>query len=797
MMIKYCLVLSLLMIIFTSANAQTTIRGKAVDGKTIQGIGFVSVSLLSLNDSLLIKGQVADTAGFFTLPGISKGRYTLLLSSFGYGKIYKDVLLEQPDSAVNLGNIPMTASASQLNEVIVNGEKPAFQQMADKLVVTISGNKLFAAAANTLDILKKIPGLEVSADGSVLMSGRNNPGVFIDGKPVPMSPEELQHYLASLSPDMIASIEVIANPSSRYDGEYKGIIDIKLKRDLTLGWKGNLSTNMQQNAYHLADNNLLLTYKTKQVSYTAHLGYTTGTTIYKYAALQHLANTNIMATNTRVLTGNNNFNYQLGADYSFAKDHQVSVAVRAYQLNRTIRSFNTLHTTDASAQYLVSDTRTFNNSGPKQHTYGANINYSGKVGKTQLEIMGALLKINNRQREDIQTENTATHYLLDYWKTNLKNEILIRSAQADLFRDAGTGKWSAGGRFAFTTTKNQLQYDTLAAGEIFVPDSGRTNQFQYDEYITAGYVAYEKKVNTWSYSLSLRAEHTHSTGTAHSTHQVTTRDYLTWLPGFSVTLPMQSAQQLNISYSRRITRPNFAQLNPFRFYNSPLNYYVGNPNLQPSKTDMLRIAYTHQALNIALYLGRESDPMTRYPEYDSITNVLEYLGRNLPYNDFAGIEISVPFTVNKWWRMNNNLRGTYKKEETPYHGVTYAIPVFDYTISGSQVFTLPKAINLDISYYYRSIGGYGLYVSKPAASIDFGVQRNWVKGRLNSRINYYDIFDTYNTRLIFRQKQIIDNRMKHWSGYQKLAFTLSYSFGTSTHNNKQQSKNEEEGRAGM
>lgn len=798
MMTKFCLVFSLLIVVCFSVNAQINIKGKTVDDKTGQGIGFVSVSLLSLKDSTLIKGQVTDTAGIFELPGLPNGRYTLLFSSFGYSKLYRDVILENTlSNTIYLGDVSMSMVASQLNEVIVSGQKPVFQRLADRLVLNISGNPLFTAAANTFDILKKIPGLRIDGDGTLQMSGGITPDIFIDGKPVPMSPEELQNYLASLSPDMIASIDIITNPSSKYNGEYKGIIDIKLKRDLTLGWKGNISSNIQQNEYHLADNNLSLTYKTRKIAYTARLGYTTGKSIYQYAALQHLANTNIMATNTRVLTGNNNFNYQLGADYSFAKGQRIEIMARAFQANRDIYSFNVLHTTDATAQKLVAETYSVNNGGPKQYTYAVNLNYSGQLGNTQLEILSSLLKINNQQNEDIQTKNAVTHYLLDYWKTDLKNDILIRSVQADLSGNAGKGKWSAGARFAFTTTKNKLRYDTLTHAAIFVPDSSRTNNFQYDEYISAGYIAYEGAVNKWSYGVSLRAEHTHSTGNAISQHELTTRDYLTWLPGFSFTFPLRPSQQLHLSYSRRMTRPSFAQLNPFRFYNSPLNYYVGNPYLLPSKTDMFTIAYTRRALNISVYLGRESDPMTRYPEYDSITNVLQYLGRNLPYNDFGGIDVSFPLTIYSWWKMNHTISGTYKKEETPYHGVTYAIPVFDYTISGSQVFTLPKGITFDISYFYRSAGGRGLYTVKPMASVDLGVQKTWMKGRLNSRISYYDMFDTYFIRLKFREKSIIDNQLQHWNGNRKMAITLSYSFGKSTQKSKQENKNEEEKRAGM
>lgn len=789
-------ILILLTITHFSVHAQVTLKGKAVDDKTGERIGFATVSLFSMKDSGLVKGQIADSTGTFILPGILPGKFILQLSSYGYGKLYRELLLDSmANHLIDLGDLRMPAVFSQLNEVVVTGARPAIERLSDKLILNVSGNPFFTTATNTIDILKKAPGLEVSGDGTILMSGRITPGVFIDGKPVSMSAEELQNYLSSLSPDIIASIEVINNPSSRYDGEYKGIIDIKLKRDMTLGWKGNASINLQQNAYTLADNNLLLTYKTKQLTYTARLSYRTGKGIYDYEALQHLANTNIMATNTRRVTGNNNFNYQLGADYSFKKGQHLGVVLRAFRSNREINAFNTLHTTDSAAQKLIFHTNSLNSSAPTQYNYAADLNYATVIGKTQMEILGTIVKIKNRQNEDIQ--NRDNNQLLDYWKTILKNDIFIRSGQIDLSHSLNKTRLLAGAKFSFTTTKNDIHYDTLDKKDAFITDSSRTNNFHYNEYISAAYISYERTGTKWGYSLSLRAEHTHSKANAITQSEVIIRDYLTWLPSFNLNYRINSNRQVNLSFSRRMTRPNFVQLNPFRSYNSPLNYYAGNPYLQPSKTSMLSIAYTQQAFNISLQLGRESDPMTRYPEYDSVTNILEYLGRNLPYNDFASIEFSFPVTVNKWWKMSHNIRGNYKKEPTPYHNITYTIPIYNYTISGSQVFTLPQGMTFDISYYYRSINGNGLYIIKPEKNVDLGWQKSWMKGRINTKVNYYDIFNTYRIALIFREKQLINNQLSHWFGNRKLGLTLSYNFGQSTYKAKQAGKNEEESRAGM
>jgi hypothetical protein len=558
-----------------------------------------------------------------------------------------------------------------------------------------------------------------------------------------------------------------------------------------------LSTNIQQNAYTFTDNNLLLTWKTPTLTWTTRIGYTEGTKIHQYRAFQHLASTHIMATDTKTPTTHHNYNVQLGADYNFKKNQHIEVLLRAYQANREIPSVNTLHTTDSSMQHLISDTRAQNNSAPVQNNIAANLNYSISWKQKQFSVISSIVKITNRQEEDIQNKNTLTGALLYHWKTALKNDIFIRTAQADLSGNTNKGKWSTGSKMAFTTTQNDIRYDTLTQQELFELDTSRSNNFNYKEYIFAGYINYEQKINKLSLSVGLRVEHTHSIADAITQKQMTKRNYLTWLPGVRVTYSFNAHQQLQFSLNRRTTRPNFVQLNPFRFYLSPLNYFVGNPFLQPSTTTTLSLSWTQKAFTLSASLGREDDPMTRYPEYDSATNVLQYLGKNLPYNHFANMEASLPVTITTWWRTSHNIGIYYLKEQTPYHGVTYAIPITEVTISGSHVFTLPQAFIADLSYNYHSRGGSGLYIAPAFWNIDIGLQKAWLGGKLNTKINYYDIFRTMTTNRIFREKSIMNNRLFHYFGQQRGAASISYSFGRSNYKARQNNKNEEETRAGL
>ncbi|WP_379087182.1 outer membrane beta-barrel protein [Pedobacter sp. UC225_65] len=691
----------------------------------------------------------------------------------------------------------MNEDPNLLKEITVTGGTANFATQNGQLKIGVANNPFFKSSSNLLDVFRRLPGLQVNQDGTMLMASRATPTLFVDGKPVNMNNDEILTYLNSLSPDMVESIEMINQPSSKYDGEYQGIIDVKLKRNQSLGLRGSYNARFQRNNYSLLDNNLSLSYKTDRFTYDLNLGHITGSTFYKYYALQYLANTNAMITDTRTVTANQNFNVQARIAYEPKKGQSIEAFVRTLQIDRNATSDNYLTTQTAKLDQTIAITKSENDARPKQHNYAGGINYDAQFKNGELHVIASLAQIDNRQMEDIQNRNIMNsslyNGLLSYWKTNSRNNILIRTAQADYSQNMGTGKLEFGGKFAYTTTENNLRYDTLA-NSVFNFDPQRSNQFNYGEYIMAGYLSYQGKWNNISYSLGLRAEYTRTVANSITTSMLTERKYLKWLPSLNVAYAINQSEQLSFSYSRRLTRPTFAFLNPFRFYYSPRHYWIGNPYLQPSTTNLFALSYSRKALNVSLNAGRETDVMARYPEYNPATNELIFLGRNLPYRNFANLLISSPLTINTWWRMNNNIGFYYNKELTPYFDRTYEIGVFNYTLNGSQIFMLKDWL-LDVSYTYESKSGNGLYVFKPVYGIDLGVQKAWFKSKLNTKLTLYDAFDSIKRRLIFREKSIIDNDMYHYFGAQRLVLSLTYNFGSSTFKIKESKKSEEENRA--
>ncbi|SFH28054.1 outer membrane beta-barrel protein [Pedobacter insulae] len=775
-----------------NAYSQTLLKGRIVDQKG--SLPYVGIMLTDQQDTTLVKRLTSDSIGNFELKNITKGKYSLSFSLIGYQKNTRNVSVDNNSlQTITLGDVVLTEDLNLLSEVTISGGTPNFRTQNGQLKIGVANNTFFKSASNLLDVFKKLPGLQVNQDGTMQLASRATPTLFVDGRPANMKSDEIQIYLSSLSPDMVESIEMITHPSSKYDGEYQGIIDVQLKRHQSLGLRGTYNGRFQRNNYSLLDNNLSLVYKANRFIYDLKLGYTTGSTFYKYHALQYLPDANAMTTDTRTATANQNYNVQAKISYQLRKGQIMEAFIRNFQIDRNATSRNLLITQTPDLSNTVGLIKSNNDAFPKQHNYAGGLNYDAVFKNSELHLIAAVAQVDNRQTEDIQNRNDLTDTLLNYWKTRSRNNILIRVAQADYVQNMGLGKLEFGGKFAYSSTQNDLRYDTLG-NAVFSLDSRRSNQFRYQEYIAAGYLSYIGNWNKFNYRLSLRAEHTDTEANSITTNTITERSYLKWLPSLSVTYAINKDEQLTFSYSRRLTRPTFSALNPFRFYYSPRHYWIGNPYLQPSTTNLLALSFSKKALNITLNAGRETDPMERYPEYNPETNELIFLGRNIPYRDFANILMSLPITVNKWWRMNNNAGLYYNRELRPYFGNIYQIPIYNYTLNGSQVFSLKNWL-LDISYTYESKSGNGLYIMKPVYGIDFGLQKTWLKNKINTKLTLYDAFDNIKRRLIFRDKTMFNNDFYHYFASQRLVFSLTYNFGSSTYKARESKKSDEENRA--
>jgi hypothetical protein len=772
-----------------------TLQAQTITGRVLTKNGeiapFATLSLRQKLDSTQVKLTSTDTLGLFQFSGLAPGKYELGVSAVGYQRLLLPIDLTA--SELKLADIVLIEDLQQLQTVLISGAKPNFSTQDGQMRIQIAGNTFLKSNTNLLDVLKKLPGVLVNPDGSIIMGNRNAPAIFIDGRPNNMGATEIIAYLGNLSPEMVESIDLINQPSSKYDGEYKAIIDIRLKKQRSLGLRGTYSVRLQRNQNTLADHTIGLTYKTNRFMYGLNMSYTTGSYFYRYHALQYLANGLAMTTDTKTITMNNNLMGQARIGYQISKNQELEAFARIYQVRRSAETGNHLLTQSSDLIQTLAQLSSVNLANPRQYNYAAGFTYALKSNPHSLQLQATIAQVDNRQSEDIQNHNSQSSELINYWKTAARNNINIRNAQADYTYEVNNGRLEMGTKFAYTSTANNLRYDTLQLS-TFVFDAQRSNQFNYQEYIAAAYLSFSKKWDKVQGSLSLRAEHTHSLANSVTTSAVTERNYLKWLPSLNMTYTISKDHQVNFSFTSRLTRPTFEMLNPFRFYFSPRNYWIGNPYLLPATTRQFALTYSKKAFQFSLTAGREKNPMARYPSYNPITNELIYMGDNLPYRDFASIQATLPVKVTKWWQMSHTASFFYNRELRPYFDHTYQIAIYNHTINGSQVFTIKNWL-LDFSYNYESKSGNSLYIFAPVYTLDMGLQKSWLTNKINTKLNLTDIFYNGQRRLIFRDKTIINNDFYHDSGTRRLILSVSYNFGKSTFNAKENKRSEEENRA--
>ena len=788
---KLCLPFLTLFGIFIG-RGQVVLKGKTVTTEFTSAVYKADIHLLKESGDTLQK-TMTDSLGYFQFSNIPAQNYRIEISKTGFEKQIISVEYKK-NQQIDLGEIILPASTATISEVVITADRSVPKLNNGNLVLSISNNKDFKTSTTLYEVLRKTPGVQIEQDGGLLLGGRVTPVVFVDGKLMLLNNQEVQNYLKSLTPDMVESLEINTNPSARYDGEYKGIIDIKLKRGKTNGWQGSAITSLYQNRSSYNENNLNLTYRTSKWLLSGRGVYNAGITEYRYEALQYLSNRDVLHTKLVQNSDVKEYNIQTGIDFSPNDMHKIGLLLRGNFLIQERRREGSLFSTDSTDNQVIADTYNSNPIDYRQENMGLTLDYTLQLAKSKFSFLGNLLAVINKQKDDFINNDRMTSSVLDYWKSNLLNKIKIYTVQVDYTKVVGDIGIEAGAKLSFSNTNNNIRYDVFSDGNLFVQDPLRSNRFIYTEKILAGYIAYSHKIANLQLHAGLRAEYTTSISNALTSDSIVNRNYIKWLPSFDIGYSFNKNSQLSLSLSRKMTRPQFGQLNPFRFYFSPLNYWIGNPYLQPSLTTQFKISYRHKSVVTAFSFGKEEDVMTRYPLYDPKTNELAYLGTNLPYRNFAHIELSFPLKVTNWWSMSHQILGYYNKEKNPYLGKIYAIDVCNYIFRLNQTFSLPHGFLLNLYTNYESKTGNSLYIVKPRYNIDVGIQKLWLGGTLNTKLVFNDILNTYDQRLIFREKEIINNQFRHWNATQQLILTVSYTLGNSNYKSRERQKSEEENR---
>ncbi len=771
---------------FSQDRGLLTISGAIVDQEE-QPVPFANAAVYNNLDSTMVGGVASDENGRFSI-AIRPGNYYMIVSFLSYQqKIIPGVNLVNRD--VNLGTITLRPDSRVLETVEIQGERSQMELQLDKRVFNV-GTDLSTSGGNAADILNNVPSVNVDVEGQVTLRGNANVRILINGKPSGLTsrdPDALRHLQGSL----VERVEVITNPSSRYEaaGEV-GIINIVLKKNQENGLHGTFT------------------------GVVGHPDYLGGS----YSLNMRRKKVNVFSSY--------GMNYRKSPGYSTQYQRFDEGARETFQDGERSRS-ELSHNIMGGIDYFIDDKNTM--TGSIMYNFGDGLNTSTLIYEDMINgtAAGSVVR-TDRETEDEENIEAAFNYKReferkdqaltfdfqynkrldgersDYTQTENDNTTLQRAdniavdknwfVQADYVHPFGTdGKAEAGMRSASRTVDNEYALEELQNGE-WVVFPAFNNNLLYTERIHAGYLMAGDKFNKFSVQAGVRGEYSDILTELTETHDRNARSYFDLFPSVNLGYEIEKDKTLQLSYSKRINRPHFRQLLPFSNFSDSRNFFQGNPNLNPEYTHSFEAGYlvnwsTGSILSSAYYRYRVGD-IQRVVEIDD-----EGITRTFPVNagstDAYGLEFNFSYTVGKWWDINSSANFYRAISEGFYQEQSLARDTYTFQARASSKIKITSDFEFQTSFFYRGPEEQAQGRRLATYSLDLALAKDVLKGKGTISANVRDLLNTRKWRSITElpDQGYYAERVSQWAPRQ-VRITFTYRL------NQTKKQREEGGRRG-
>lgn len=769
-----------------SAQQTVKINGTVQDGK--QTLPAATILLYTAKDSALVTTAMTDQDGKFSLAA-TPGSYYILSTSVGYNKIKTAIFQLNGSAAYLVPAITLKENSKQLNEVNITAAKPILERRADKLIFNVDASPS-AAGLTGLELLKKAPGVTVDYNENISLAGKSNVLVTIDGKQTYLSGTEVVNLLKSMQSSEIESIEIINNPGSRYEANSTGgIINIKTKKSKTEGFNGSLALGGGFNKNLSTNNSVNINYRKKAYNVFGSYSYNKSKfeqnlTIDRVTAGS--ANQLYFSQRNKDTSINSSNNFKIGSDFFLTKNHTIGFLVKgnigdyrqtSYSQTNIGRSFQT------PDSVLRTPSANFDN----RKNFSYNINYKGV-----LDTLGQELTVDADYSTFDGTSNA--NYLNQFFLPNgnffkqgeiyrnfAPSNIDIKAIKADYTLPLNKKiKLDAGVKVASVKSDNNYIYENDINGN-WIFDETKSNRFMYDEKVSAAYATMSFTLGKTSIQTGLRAEHTNSTGNSVTTGQETERKYTDLFPSLMMSQSFDADHVLSFSYSRKINRPNYQNLNPFIFYLDQYTYNQGNPNLKPEYANSLEASFLFkQKYSATLNYSHISDVITQVLLQNEEKKSMYQTVLNLASSEVISLTLNFPVTITKWWNMNNNVLGYYKQIKAPnLNGTDLNSKQFSGNFYAQNNFTLTKLISADAGLNFSTPQIDGAFKVKSMFNADAGMRYNFPNQLGNLKLGVSDLFHSQRARIYSTLPGNVYN-LEQWGTTTSVRLTFTYRFGKTT-----------------
>ncbi len=779
----------LLLLISSTAFAQNTLQFQLQDANK-QPLPFSTAILKKLPDSTLYKGFLTDENGLGKISKIPAGNYVLQVQSTGF--VTKKLSLPNmtETSQIDLGILILSPLTKELAEVEVRATKPFIEKKLDKTIVNVE-NSAMAAGNTTMEVLERSPGVIVDKDGNISLRGKSGAKVMIEGKISYLTGTDLANYLRNLPADQISTLEIMTNPSSRYDAAGTGgIINIKLKKNANIGMNGSANATLAQGFFNRQALGANLNYRNNGWNWfgNASVGHRPNMErnylLRKFTAQQENWEQSFSYPNQ-----NKNAQVKGGVDWYYSPKTTFGILLSGgYNYNSLSNGLN--QTVQMNGQNeVLSRLDTYNSLENPFFNYATNFNYKHTYDSTGRELT---IDLDYARFVDESQNNYRSRYVNALFlpvhpdsllRTNSASFINQYSLKSDyVIPSFLKAKWSLGMKSSWVQTDNDLQFRAKSEQAAYFNFlTGQSNRFVYTEQIHALYLNTERAIGKWSYQIGLRGEWTLADGTSSSytsePDMTFHRDYLQLFPSAFLQYEASKKHTFGMNYSRRIDRPGYSDLNPFVFFLDNYTYNVGNPMLMPQLTNSFELSHTYLGgISTTLGYSHTDQVITQLLKQDAETRKTFQTTANMAQRVTYSLGISLPIPIKNWWTSNTDI--FLNRAELTGNVASSAItPVGNmFYVSSNHTFTLPKDYKIEFGGNYFTGGLEGAFLFGAGGSLNMGIQKTIMKKRATIRLNAQDILYTSNPPVTIKYADLdVLVRPKNDSRVVRLNFT--YRFG--------------------
>ncbi|HEY4789706.1 MAG TPA: outer membrane beta-barrel family protein [Bacteroidales bacterium] len=696
--------------------AESKVYGTIIDASNNQPVPYASVAIYRAKDSTLITGVMSKDDGSFVIEGLPYGKFYIQVTFIGYKKQNLGGITLSPNQTTDaLGTLKINPSTTSLAEVEVVASNPPIKYQIDKKVVDISKN-ITASGGTVADALQNVPSVQTDVQGNVTLRGSSNFTVLVDGRP---SPIEGSEALQQIPANLVQSVEIITNPSAKYEAEGSaGIINVVMKKQKIQGTSGMLNATAGTGDKY--SSNLNLNYKVSKFSFTLGADFTD----MKSSVKSDLNNTDTLGTQkikTQTVNGSGSFQRQgkgINAGIDYAINDKNSLTLTG---SWGSRSFSRPITSDYHDEYLnllnsnATDINYTNSSTPefKRNYYSLNLDYLLKLNNNghQLSASAYLMSGPDNNFSSLVQDTTNAS-----WISLGKNKIIQQSAQnsnetqlrtkLNYSLPVGTkGKFEAGYQGTYKNSSAD-SYVNNYIDNSWIEDAAHRDKLSFDDQIQAGYATFSDKMSLFDYEIGLRTEYEDRSLNQEIQNEQYRVNRIDFFPSVYLTKQLPWNLQIQADYSRRVDRPRENNIDPFVVYLDPLTIRKGNPGLLPQFTNSYELNL-HKAFNNASFISLEgflrqtSNLIQQISTFDPATQITTSTFANIDHDRSIGAELMMYIEPTKWFNLNSSFNiYNYHMFGTPIPSVSDNINTWNIRVN--PTFHVARKTTVQLSYAYNA-----------------------------------------------------------------------------------------------